>query len=87
MYLFKHDAYIYIFPLTVANFFNGSIVSLQCCIHFKYLQVIQFYIHTHTHIYVFFLRFFSKLRYIVPCAIQEDLVVYLFYINIVVGIC
>ena len=40
----------------------------------------------HTHIYIFFFRFFSIIRYynilsIVPCAIQQVLISYVFYIQ------
>ena len=68
-------------------------VDLQCCVQFLvYIKVIQFmcvyiytHAHPHTHTYIFFFIFFSIVVYyrilnIVPCAIQKDLVVYLFYI-------
>ena len=47
---------------------------------------IYIYTHTRTHIYICSFRFFSLIGYYkilsrVPCALQQDLVVYLFYIQ------
>ena len=46
---------------------------------------IRVYIYIYIYAYIFFFRFFSIIGYykilnIVPCAIQQVLVVYLFYI-------
>ena len=61
-------------------FFNWSIGDLQCCVRFWCTT--NWFGYTH----IFFFRFFFIIGYsnmlnIIPCAIQQDLVVYLFYIK------
>ena len=65
--------------------------DLQCWISLCHTAVIQLYTHTHTrtHNYIysfFFFIFFSVMVYcrilnIVPCAVQQDLVFHLFYVQ------
>ena len=52
---------------------------------YTYILIYNLKINTYTHIYLFVFRFFSIISYykildIVPCAIQEVLVVYLFQV-------
>ena len=69
-----------VFTETTFFFFNWSIVDLQYCVNFCYTVKLISVIHTYTFFIFFSIMVYHRILNIVPCAIQQNLVVYRFYI-------
>ena len=75
--------YVLIFVLFFNYIFYWSIVDLQCCVSFRCTA--KWISYTYTYIHSFY-RLFSRIDHYrvlsrVPCAIQQVLISYLFYIQ------